>query len=152
MYSVKQASEILNVTPRAIQLKCRKANVIKIGNEFQITEEIIETWKKAPPRETKANISTEKSSHRSTQKSSLRSSLNYYLIIVFFLVAILFYLQWSNTQHQLEGKNEIIKATTDAKEEIKATLTKENDYLKSEVKMLQQQNTILKDSLFKVKP
>jgi len=47
MYSVNQAAEILNITTRAVQIKCNRHKVPKLQNEFQISEEILNVWKEA---------------------------------------------------------------------------------------------------------
>jgi len=47
MYSVNQAAEILNITTRAVQIKCNRHKVPKRQNEFQISEEILNIWKES---------------------------------------------------------------------------------------------------------
>lgn len=43
-YSVKEASEILGIKVRAIQIRCKKEKVRKKNNKYLITEEIIKSW------------------------------------------------------------------------------------------------------------
>lgn len=87
MYSVKQAAEILDITPRAIQLKCKKFKVAKIENEFQINQELIDLWKQS--KETKRNEIqvTSKISQRSSQTTSQKTI---YLLIAISVAIVLF--------------------------------------------------------------
>ena len=43
-YSVKQASELIGITERAVQLKCKKEKIRKKNNRYLITEEHITEW------------------------------------------------------------------------------------------------------------
>ena len=54
-YTVKQAAEILGVKERAVQTKCKNYNVIKKGNKYLITKEIIHAWEHDNANATNAN-------------------------------------------------------------------------------------------------
>jgi len=41
---IKEASRTLNISIRAIQIKCKKQGIVKIGNQYQITDEILNDW------------------------------------------------------------------------------------------------------------
>jgi len=43
-YSVKEASELIGITERAVQLKCKKEKIRKKNNRYLITEEHITEW------------------------------------------------------------------------------------------------------------
>ena len=43
-YSVKETATLLNITERAVQLKCKKANIRKKSNRYLIKEEHIKEW------------------------------------------------------------------------------------------------------------
>jgi len=151
MYSVKQAAEILNVTPRAIQLKCKKFKVAKIGNEFQITEELLNQWKNAKNEERNEAEVTIKTSQRSSQNTSQNTSHKSIYItigiatIIILSIALLFYFNLTNqidTSHQelKEEKKfhyqevmELNKKLIDANDVIN-TLEVENQRLKDSVK------------------
>jgi len=151
MYSVKQAAEILNVTPRAIQLKCKKFKVAKIGNEFQITEELLNQWKNAKNEERNEAEVTIKTSQRSSLNTSQNTSHKSIYItigiatIIILSIALLFYFNLTNqidTSHQelKEEKKfhyqevmELNKKLIDAKDVIN-TLEVENQRLKDSVK------------------
>jgi len=44
-YSVKEASEILGIKPRAVQHRCKRDNIRKKSNKYLITDEILSNWK-----------------------------------------------------------------------------------------------------------
>jgi len=44
-YSVKEASDILGIKPRAVQHRCKRDNIRKKSNKYLITDEIIALWK-----------------------------------------------------------------------------------------------------------
>jgi hypothetical protein len=151
MYSVKQAAEKLNLTPRAIQLKCKKFKVVKIGNEFQITEELLNQWKNAKNEERNEAEVTTKTSQRSSLNTSQNTSHKSIYItigiatIITLSIALLFYFNLTNqieTSH-LELKEEkkihynevkdLNKRLIDAKDVIN-TLEVENQRLKDSVK------------------
>ena len=44
MYSVKEAAELLNITPRAVQLKCKDEKLKKQGKSYLITKEHLIQW------------------------------------------------------------------------------------------------------------
>ena len=151
MYTVREAADILNLTTRAIQLKCKKANVIKIGNEFIISQETLNSWKLGKAKQKKERNEGQQPTNI-LKKNTQKLSFNYYYLYVFLLVIMFLsfivynqHLQSISTENQLEIKDEVIKATNEAKAETKET----NNYLRKEIKILQQQNTILKDSLKK---
>ena len=43
-YSVKEASELIGITERSVQLRCKKENIRKKNNRYLITEEHIKDW------------------------------------------------------------------------------------------------------------
>ena len=44
-YSVKEASNILGIKPRAVQHRCKRDNIRKKSNKYLITDEILDNWK-----------------------------------------------------------------------------------------------------------
>ena len=57
--SVKEAAERLNITVRAVQLRCKKDKIRKKNNTYLITEANIETWR-AEPKEKTGNEANER--------------------------------------------------------------------------------------------
>lgn len=43
-YSVKEASELIGITERSVQLRCKKEDIRKKNNRYLITEEHIKDW------------------------------------------------------------------------------------------------------------
>ena len=44
LISVKEAADILKMSERSVQLKCRHLKIPKIGNVYQLTEDVIRDW------------------------------------------------------------------------------------------------------------
>ena len=53
-YSVKEASKLIGITERSIQIKCKKDNIRKKDNKYLITEKHINDWQ-TKSNETKSN-------------------------------------------------------------------------------------------------
>jgi uncharacterized protein HemX len=94
MYNVKQAAEILRLSTRSIQLKCKKHKVSKIGNEFQITDEILELWKTGGNERRNERQVIVKSSQRNA--TSFIRFVIAFLIVLFLGLAVLFYRHLTN--------------------------------------------------------
>ena len=96
LIGTNEVANRLKISNRAVQIKCKRAGLVKIGNQFQITREVAEQWykiadaKKRTETEPKEKIS--KSSHRTDAKNKFNSSfLIIILSIVVLMVSILFY-------------------------------------------------------------
>lgn len=57
-YTVKQASEILGVSERAIQKKCKKEKVWRKSNRYQISEENISNWRTISEQNSLSSLSS----------------------------------------------------------------------------------------------
>jgi uncharacterized protein HemX len=108
MYNVKQAAEILRLSTRSIQLKCKKHKVSKIGNEFQITDEILELWKTGGNERRNERQVVVKSSQRNV--TSFIRFVIAFLIVLFLGLAVLFYRHLTNEIE--DAKLKIIKNET----------------------------------------
>jgi len=108
MYNVKQAAEILRLSTRSIQLKCKKHKVSKIGNEFQITDEILELWKTGGNERRNERQVVLKSSQRNV--TSFIRFVIAFLIVLFLGLAVLFYRHLTNEIQDAQLK--IIKNET----------------------------------------
>jgi hypothetical protein len=58
LITVKEAAELLKTSERTIQLKCKKYNVKKIANVYQLTQEIVDQWKTETKTETNRTLQT----------------------------------------------------------------------------------------------
>jgi predicted PurR-regulated permease PerM len=98
-----------------VQIKCKRAGLVKIGNQYQITKDILDTWllqdeaKQRTIEQTKQT--TVKSSQRTNAKTSFNSSfLIIILSIVVLMVLILFY---TNLKDEIRAyKEQISKKDT----------------------------------------
>lgn len=144
MYNVKQAAEILGLSIRSIQLKCKKHKVSKIGNEFQITDEILEMWKKGANEKRNVVQVIAKSSRRNV--TSLSTFVIVFLIVLSLGLGVLFYIKL-DTQI-VEANNTIKIKDKEHRNEVKDLTKKIND-VREENHLLELENQSLKikDSL-----
>jgi len=102
LVNTNDVAKRLKITNRAVQNKCKQYGLKKIGNQYQITEEIAEQWYRDAEtnRETKQNRTEEnnKTSHRSDKNSSLLMWATAFITVV---VLTMFYL---NLERQIKDK------------------------------------------------
>lgn len=153
MYTVKQASEILNISIRGVQLKCKKHKVPKIANEFQITDELLEVWKNGANEQRTTLQVVSKNDKRTTLRYNTNIPTNFWIILILVLVIIIGGILQSNSYNELirEIRFNANKTETDLKnrlnksEKIKDSLQKENG-------TILRYNAALQDSIKKLKP
>ncbi len=108
MYNVKQAADILGLSIRSIQLKCKKHKVSKIGNEFQITDEILEVWKNG--------VNEKRNAIQVIAKSSQRNATSFSTFVISFLVVLIlvvsFIIYWRMDNEISTAKLKIINNET----------------------------------------
>jgi hypothetical protein len=140
LVSVNEVSERLKISTRAVQIKCKRAKLKKIGNRYQITEEIANVWYAAaenqpitpvPAHETNTErtevleLTSRKQPEPANKKSSFVSLTVIILLLMLGAVAVLFYI---NLDDQIqEGKTIIEKTAADHKIEVKVLSKKLND-------------------------
>jgi hypothetical protein len=140
LVSVNEVAERLNITTRGVQVKCKRAKLKKIGNRYQITEEIANVWYNAaenqpiktaaepeanPERKEVFEVNSRKEPLLEDKKSSFVSFLVPFLFLVIIAVAIVFYL---NLDNQIkESKATIQKTTIEHKSEVKQLTKQLND-------------------------
>ena len=108
LVSVNDVANRLKITNRAVQIKCKREGLIKIGNQYQISNETLDKW--IYNSETKQRNESEHTptiSHPKQKNSSFVSSFVIYLLIAL-LIAILtlFYI---NLDDQITDANDTIK-------------------------------------------
>jgi len=108
LVSVNDVANRLKITNRAVQIKCKREGLIKIGNQYQITNETLDKWiynSEAKQRNESEHTAT--ISHPKQKNSSFVSSFVIYLLIAI-LIAILtlFYI---NLDTQIKDANDTIK-------------------------------------------
>ena len=108
LVSVNDVANRLKISNRAVQIKCKREGLVKIGNQYQITNDIADKW--ANNSETKQRNESEhirQSSHpKQRNTASFGSFVIYLLIAVLIAVLVLFYI---NLDSQIIDANETIK-------------------------------------------
>ena len=66
-YSVKEASNILGIKPRAVQHRCKRDNIRKKSNKYLITDEILDNWKQ---RDAETNAKANATSNANATQSN----------------------------------------------------------------------------------
>lgn len=130
LIGTNEVANRLKISNRAVQIKCKRAGLVKIGNQYQITKDILDTWlfqeQTKQRNETETKQTKVKSSHRTNAKTSFNSSfLIIILSIVFLIVSILFYTNLKDEISYL--KNENIKDSKIYDDELKAIQKRLND-------------------------
>lgn len=142
LISVKEAAELLKTSERTIQLRCKRFNVKKIGNVYQLTNEIVNQW------QTTTNNETNRTLRNVTRKTD--SFLYWFIIglilVISIVVFIVFYFTFE-TQIK-ETKEELHQERTEHKTDVKE-LQKIVDSQKDTInkKELEIQSLKIKDSL-----
>ena len=124
LVSVKDVAERLKISNRAVQIKCKREGLIKIGNQYQITNEIADKWSdNSEAKQRNEHEHTRQSSH---PKQRTGISFVIYILIAFIIaLLVLFYINL-DTQI-LDLKTEAIKTKTEHKAEVKHFTKKLND-------------------------
>ena len=108
LVSVNDVANRLKISNRAVQIKCKREGLVKIGNQYQITNDIADKW--ANNSEAKQRNESEhirQSSHpKQRNTASFGSFVIYLLIAVLIAVLVLFYI---NLDSQIIDANETIK-------------------------------------------
>lgn len=88
LVSVKEAAEKLNVSNRAIQIKCNKQGIVKIGNQYQITQEVLDRWISSNDTKDRSESET-KQTFSHTKRNEVRSLGSFYKYIMIIAIALL---------------------------------------------------------------
>lgn len=136
LVTVNEVAERLKISTRAVQIKCKRAKLKKIGNRYQITQEIATVWYDAAaeqpvtpepnPARTEVFQVTSRKEHQEPAKNvSFVPFVFAFLVISTIIVAVVLYF---NLDDQIqEGKNIIQKTAIDHKIEVKVLNKKLND-------------------------
>ena len=151
LINTNEVAERLKITNRAVQNKCKNAGLVKIGNQYQITNDIADQWYKEAERkertDTQRTEHTPQTSQRRKEKPFVYTSLVIaFCVLVTFALIILFYFNLSG--QIVEAKATIIKNDSIYKAEVKE-LTKKLYDTRDIVKNQESEIQILKfkDSL-----
>jgi len=136
LVTVNDVAERLKITTRAVQIKCKQAKLKKIGNRYQITQEIANVWYNAaetpiptPETNTRKIEVFEDTSRKSTptpeKNTSLVSFVIAFLVLVTIAVSVMFYLDLNS--QIVEAKTTITTITIENKKEVNQLSKKLND-------------------------
>ncbi len=115
LVSVNDVAKQLKISNRAVQIKCKRQGLVKIGNQYQISQEIADRWASA----TETNQRNEHEhkgviSYAKRKRGSSFTSLIVLIVLLFFIaVLVAFYFQM-NGQIIAQGET-IIKQDTENK-------------------------------------
>ncbi len=131
LVSVKEASQRMNVTPRMIQIRCKQSNIKKIANQYQITNDVLNTWieNDVTKTETKQEAKTKTYSISHTKQNKLRFAnqnlLIAFLVLFLLIITVLFYVSLADEISYLKNENKIDSKIY--KDELKAIQNRLND-------------------------
>ena len=108
LVSVNDVANRLKISNRAVQIKCKREGLIKIGNQYQITNETLDKWiYNSEAKQRNEHEHTPTISHPKQNKvRSLNSFVIYILIALLIAILTLFYM---NLDSQIIDANEKIK-------------------------------------------
>jgi hypothetical protein len=157
MYSVNQAAEILNITTRAVQIKCNRHKVPKLQNEFQISEEILNVWKEAKNVKRNEIEVTGKTSRTKgkvfvSERMKLNNTNAVFFILFLLAIVVLFWNQELKYNSAMDSKNEMIKEVRNSMQLQKENFNRTLNIIQSQRDYYIIKNTMLQDSLRKFKP
>lgn len=89
---IKEAADILNVTIRAIQIKCKKQGISKIGNQYQITNDVLNDWIKEQETKSETKSETKQKIKATSQPKQKNHRFAASQIVVFILMIILIFI------------------------------------------------------------
>ena len=148
LVSINEVANRLKISNRAVQIKCKKQGVLKIGNQYQITKDIAEKWynKETEPKRTEQKPNTPISYAKRKKNDSFSSFIFWISVLVGASAVIILYL---NLDSQIkETKEELHIEQTEHKTDVKE-LQKIVDSQKDTInkKELEIQSLKIKDSL-----
>lgn len=157
MYSVIQVAEILNISTRAIQIKCNKYKVPKFENEFQISEEMLNAWKESKGRKRSEVELTSKTSRTNRKvfvspKLRLSNTNAVFFILFLVMVAVTFFYQERSHKEAMDSKNEVVKEVRNNMQQQKENFNRTLNIIQTQRDYYMIKNTMLQDSLRNFKP
>ena len=114
LIKINQVAKELNVSLRTVQLWCKADGIKKIGNEYQLTKEIVERWE-VERTKTKTKTTNENVTPTKRKKDTSFSTFKIEFIIAFLVIFLLATLITTFTVIYYRMDNEIIEAKTTIK-------------------------------------
>jgi len=88
LVNTKEVAERLKISNRAVQNKCTKAGLVKIGNQYQITKDIAEQWYKEAEQKERTEPEKKQQNTKTSQRSTIKTSVQSSLLIWFLSIAL----------------------------------------------------------------
>jgi predicted transcriptional regulator len=151
LVSVNDVANRLKITNRAVQIKCKREGLVKIGNQYQITEEIAQEWydiAEAKPNEQAKRIENiDKISH--PKRKEVRSFNSLIIIILIAVLCAVLFQFYSNLDDQINvATDKLNKNDVEHKVEVKDLNKRLNEADRTiHTKTLEIQMLKFKDSL-----
>jgi hypothetical protein len=153
LVSINEVANRLKISNRAVQIKCKKQGVLKIGNQYQLTDEIAQRWYESEGKikRSEQEVSRVDSYAKRKKTVSVEQPVMIYIllaVIIIFAGAFIFDLKQQNTT---KDKIIIVKDSVH-KIELKA-INKQLDDSIQVINNLRLQNRILiRDTIRQFKP
>lgn len=153
LVGINEVAKRLKISNRAVQIKCQKQGVLKIGNQYQITEEIAQKWYNKETEQKRTEQKTNTSiSYAKRKKSVSFSSLLFWIPALLGATSVI--ILYLNLDSQIkETKKELNKEQTEHKtdvKELRKIVDSQKDIIST--KEIEIQRLKIKDSLRLFKP
>jgi len=136
LHNISQVAEQFGVSKRTIQMWCKAKGIKKIGNEYQITDEVLNNWK-AIKAKSEAKDYSRQISVRSGAKASFSRSFILQIVLaiwILFSIVVLVYL-YNDLRNEIEKRDTSIveykKEVQNARNELLETTIKKDNEIQS---------------------
>jgi hypothetical protein len=156
LVSINEVANRLKISNRAVQIKCKKQGVLKIGNQYQLTEEIAQRWydSEGKIKRSEQEVSRVDSYAKRKKNVSLEQSVMIYIflaVIIIFASVSIFFLWLENTKKDktILDKEKIIMVKDS---ELKIINKQLDDSVQVINKLRIQSHDLIKDTIRQFKP
>jgi len=130
LVNTKEVADRLQISNRAVQNKCTKAGLVKIGNQYQITKNIAEQWYKEAEQKERTEPEQKQQNTKTSQRSTIKTSVQSSLLIIFLSITLVIVLAlvYYNFYNQITDlKTEAHQDKIEHKAEVKELTKRLND-------------------------
>ena len=139
MISVKEAAQALGISPRSVQEKCNKFKVAKVNGQFQITDELLNTWLQKAERKTNEAAAQPKPRTEFAKNRAENRALPVWQIVVIcaavaaLVVGLIFWHYTDKIKDKDQRYNDLVKADAKLLKEVRAAAYKTEANLKGQL-------------------
>lgn len=152
LISVNDVAKRLKISNRAVQIKCKREGVVKIGNQYQITEDIVKRWEEKTEQKSERIPNEPKQKQNISQANTKKSSsfVSFIVVLLILMLSVLCALYYIDLKEQISiFKATIIKKDSIYQKEIKRLNNSLNEAKETiHRRDLKIQELQFKDSLF----